>query len=158
MQFFFQVMISQQYAPLLHFLPFSLSDRAYVETPGLGSDDPANDEDVDENASNGQHAGLIADETRGEKGTNGYNADVEAEAVPDVSTKVRQYAAVDYGFAQPAASRPQPIIWLPTDTLGIGAEEEGVNNEQGILTSREGAQMNEKGLVDVENPPPGENA
>ncbi|KAF7983502.1 hypothetical protein HWV62_21828 [Athelia sp. TMB] len=86
----------------------------------------------------------------------------------------------DYGFAHPAASRPQRTVWLARDALGLAAEEEKANRERGIdVSTRDAqmdlkgheekanrergidvstrdAQMDLKGHVEIEGPPPGE--
>jgi len=60
-------------------------------------------------------------------------------------------------FAHPAAAEPQRIIWLADDRLGLARSESRTLNEEGIETSTEHATMNEKGKVDIEGYPPGEN-
>lgn len=58
-------------------------------------------------------------------------------------------------FTHPALS-PARVVWLPRDTMGIEREEAGDLRARGIEVSSEGAFMNEKGTVDVDLPPPGE--
>ncbi|EFI27929.1 hypothetical protein CC1G_14420 [Coprinopsis cinerea okayama7 len=60
-----------------------------------------------------------------------------------------------YGFAHPAASRPQRTIWIPTDELGIAVEEVEATRRAGVDISCRDAAMNYKGKVDVSGPPPG---
>jgi hypothetical protein len=60
----------------------------------------------------------------------------------------------EYGFAHPAASRPQRIVWLPKDTLGLAMEEEKSIRDAGIFVSLAGAEMDAKGKVDVSRGPP----
>jgi len=59
----------------------------------------------------------------------------------------------DYGFAHPAASRPQRIVWIPDDSLGLGREEVQANKEAGIKATTQNATMDESGTVDVTGPP-----
>ncbi len=62
----------------------------------------------------------------------------------------------EYGFAHPAASRPQRIIWIPKDVvLGLGEGEVRGCEEAGVEASTEDARMDEKGKVDVDGLPPG---
>lgn len=60
----------------------------------------------------------------------------------------------DYGFAHPAASRPQRTVWLPRDTLGLAEEEERGCRDAGVDVSLADATMNEKGKVDISGSPP----
>lgn len=60
----------------------------------------------------------------------------------------------DYGFAHPAISHPQPTVWLPKDTLGLGEEEARACTEFGVEASTKDAFMNEKGKVDITGVPP----
>ena len=64
--------------------------------------------------------------------------------------------AHDYGFAHPAAARPQRTIWLARDALGLAGEEEKANRERGIIVSTSGAQMDLKGKVVIKEAPPDE--
>lgn len=59
-----------------------------------------------------------------------------------------------YGFAHPAASRPQRIVWIPQDTLGLTKEEEGACNEAGVRVSHVHAQIDETGKVSIDGGPP----
>ncbi|KAG1745311.1 hypothetical protein EDB19DRAFT_1927258 [Suillus lakei] len=59
----------------------------------------------------------------------------------------------DYGFAPPAASRPQRIVWIPDDTLGLGREEVQTNKESGVQATTQNAKMDEHGKVIVTGPP-----
>ncbi|KIK93365.1 hypothetical protein PAXRUDRAFT_34109 [Paxillus rubicundulus Ve08.2h10] len=60
---------------------------------------------------------------------------------------------VDYGFAHPALTRPQRVVWIPDDTLGLGKEEAKANYETGVLATTEGATMDEKANVEVRAAP-----
>jgi len=59
-----------------------------------------------------------------------------------------------YGFAHPAISRPQRVIWLPEDVHGLAEKEARVCVEAGMIVSTRNASMNEKGKVDVSGGPP----
>ena len=59
-----------------------------------------------------------------------------------------------YGFAHPAASRPQRIVWLPKDTLGLTEEEVRGCEEAGVKVSYVDARLNETGKVDIDGGPP----
>lgn len=60
---------------------------------------------------------------------------------------------MDYGFAHPALARPQRIVWIPEDTLGLSKEEVTTNEASGVLATTAGASMNEVGHVEVHAPP-----
>ncbi|KZP25055.1 DUF221-domain-containing protein [Athelia psychrophila] len=62
----------------------------------------------------------------------------------------------DYGFAHPAASRPQRTVWIARDSLGLGAEEARANRERGIDVSLADAEMDGTGKVVIAGPPPDE--
>ncbi|KAF9239859.1 hypothetical protein BU15DRAFT_87863 [Melanogaster broomeanus] len=59
----------------------------------------------------------------------------------------------DYGFAHPALTRPQRIVWIPEDTLGLGKEEVRANDEMAVLATTQAAKMDAKGWVEVMGPP-----
>jgi len=63
---------------------------------------------------------------------------------------------IEYGFAHPAVSRPQRIVWIPKDTAGLASAEEQACRTVGVVASSAGAVVDEKGNVDVQGPPPGE--
>jgi hypothetical protein len=71
-----------------------------------------------------------------------------------VDPKKYQMQEEEYGFAHPAASRPQRIVWLPLDPLGLVKEEVKANREAGVDVAAQDAVMNEKGKVDILGPPP----
>ena len=61
---------------------------------------------------------------------------------------------VSYGFAHPAASRPQRTVWIPKDEFGLAEEEERACEEAGVSVSDVRATINAKGGVDVSGGPP----
>jgi hypothetical protein len=123
-QAFFNILINNSYGPLLHALPLSLADKAYRDE------------------SNARSGGRKSDEI-GLKNKDGV--DVEREYASDDSEE----DGYGYGFAHPAVSRPQRVVWMPQDRLGLGEEEERVCREAGIEASVAGALMDGKGNVDV---------
>jgi len=60
----------------------------------------------------------------------------------------------DYGYAHPAASRPQRIVWIAQDSLGLSKEEIAALKERGIKCQYGGAKMDEKGNVHISDAPP----
>jgi len=76
----------------------------------------------------------------------------KSPASPSASTKAK--TEEEYGFAHPAASRPQQTVWLPRDTLGIAEEEVKACRDMGVEASLKDGVMNEKGKVDISGVPP----
>jgi len=60
----------------------------------------------------------------------------------------------NYGFAHPAASRPQRTVWIPRDEFGLAEEEEAACREAGVRVSDVHATIDAKGGVDVVGGPP----
>lgn len=87
-----------------------------------------------------------------EKSTNEKRAvsPTSSDAEPDVTHREQD----DYGYAHPAASRPQRIVWIAKDSLGLSKEEMAALKERGINASTAGAEMNEKGKVHISDAPP----
>lgn len=72
----------------------------------------------------------------------------------DASDLAAEEEEESYGFAHPAASRPQRAVWIPRDALGLWKEEERECEEAGVRVSESHAVMDEKGKVDVSGGPP----
>ena len=72
----------------------------------------------------------------------------------DAAEVVAEKEEVDYGFAHPAASRPQRTVWIPRDEFGWAEEEARACRDAGVLVSDVHATMNAKGGVDVSGGPP----
>ncbi|KAL0570068.1 phosphate metabolism protein 7 [Marasmius crinis-equi] len=167
----FQLLIKNSYGPLIHALPLTLVDKMYVEEEE-STDDEHNAEPVD------KPAAVIAKEERekqaAERGSRGRGPSVDTsdnvplrkmethsnegkeKEVPKASETSPEQA---YGFAHPAASRPQRIIWIPRDTSlgGMSEEEAKACRSEGVeAVCGSGAVMNEKGKVDVMLGPDGE--
>lgn len=71
-----------------------------------------------------------------------------------VSTAGQQKSEEEYGFAHPAASRPQRTVWIPRDEMGLGEEEARGCGEAGVGCSLEGARMDGRGKVEISGAPP----
>jgi hypothetical protein len=145
---FFQMMISDSYGPLIHSLPLSLTDR--IGTTSLqdskGSQDVADSEKV----------AIAADpeaQNATGRGKGKATSTDDDEPSPD---EMKPREQIDYGFAHPAASRPQRTIWMANDTLGLAAEEVAAMKRRGIDVSTEDALMDAKGAVTIQGPPPDE--
>jgi calcium permeable stress-gated cation channel len=137
----FNIIINHSYGPLLHALPLSLADKTY-KSPSIAQ------QDVGEEAAplTGKSSMSIEEPDRELKPKD------KAPASPDALAKAK--TEDDYGFAHPATSRPQRTVWLPKDTLGLGAEEVRACRDAGVEASMKDAVMNEKGKVDISGVPP----
>lgn len=59
-------------------------------------------------------------------------------------------------FYHPASVEPQPVVWVPRDTLGLAEAEEQATRQLGIAVSIEHAALDKKAHVDIDGPPPDE--
>jgi calcium permeable stress-gated cation channel len=150
-------MINDSYGPLIHSLPLTLADHI-GEEPTRASEAPGESEESHDVAS-GDKKAAIADadpeaQTSGVGKTTNGGEGVAEEEDGDLDMKPREQP--DYGFAHPATSRPQRTIWMAKDTLGLSAEEMTAIRERGIDVSCVDADMDAKGDVTIQGPPPDE--
>lgn len=136
------MMINDSYGPLIHSLPLSLADRVGVDLPK---------ETVDADGTNGKDRNSEDPEAQSPTSLKGKGV-----ATDDDDEMSAPHQPVDYGFAHPAASRPQQTIWIARDTLGLTAEEMDAMRERGIAVSSVDAEMDGKGAVSIQGPPPDE--
>jgi hypothetical protein len=160
----YHMILNDSYGPLLTALPLSLVDR---ESQDDVNNSPRSSEDGAKaplREKNGQASG--DDMTRSRSSHSQRRKPVQAseehelsEINNDNSGNQQTEREERYGgladFTHPAL-QPARIIWLPTDSLGLGAEEARDISARGIDVSMRGANMNEKGTVDVDTYPPGE--
>jgi hypothetical protein len=73
-----------------------------------------------------------------------------SDTKPDMTHRERD----DYGYQHPAASRPQRIVWMAKDCLGLSKVEMAALKDRGIDASTAGAEMNEMGNVLILDAPP----
>ncbi|KAF8814727.1 DUF221-domain-containing protein [Phlegmacium glaucopus] len=130
----FHAILNNSYGPLLKALPLTLQDRTY-SPPVLESSGKARAYSSAEDEPSGSSENL----TKGDVKASDIAAQEEEES---------------YGFAHPAASRPQRIVWIPKDTLGLTEEEEKACKEAGVRISHIHAAMDEKGKVGINGGPP----
>jgi len=172
----FHLMIYDSYGPLLSSLPLTFTDRVTKEFTResevqrstlarivaffIGSeydDESLNIRDHgfatvplpdNENAADSDMKNIASTE----KSTNEKRAvsPTSSDAEPDVTHREQD----DYGYAHPAASRPQRIVWIAKDSLGLSKEEMAALKERGINASTAGAEMNDKGKVHISDAPP----
>jgi hypothetical protein len=87
-----------------------------------------------------------------ERSTNEKRAMLPASS--DAESDVTHREQNDYGYAHPAASRPQRIVWIAQDSLGLSKGEIAALKERGINASTAGTKMDEKGNVHISDAPP----
>ncbi|KAJ6595663.1 hypothetical protein DFH09DRAFT_1135267 [Mycena vulgaris] len=138
----FQMLINNSYGPLKHALPLSLADKtsgaaAVIERVGTGNGSEATE----------KHSASSVRENEEYEGL----TELQRAGSP-VATHLK--SEEEYGFAHPAASRPQRVVWFPRDRLGLAEEEERGCREAGVDVSLRDAEMDEKGKVDITGPPP----
>jgi calcium permeable stress-gated cation channel len=151
------MMIDNSYGPLIQSLPLTLAHYIGEEptsTSGVQRKCPESSEvlgyeteaaaAVDLEAQNPACVGISTNS----KEIAALNMTSEDE--PDITHR----DPTDYGFAHPAASRPQRTIWMATDTLGLSAEEMESLQERGIDVSISDARMDAMGNVTIQGPPP----
>jgi hypothetical protein len=138
----FNMIIKNSYGPLITALPLSLQDRTYTPTDEADGHNSAAHAPTD--STKEHHSVETADDVEEKKKGKAAAADAE-----EGDEREEQY-----GFAHPAASRPQRRVWIPRDTLGLAEEEERACRELGIKISDRNAMMDEKGKVDVHGGPP----
>jgi hypothetical protein len=151
------MMINDSYGPLIHSLPLTLADHV-GEAPKRASEATPESE---ESPGAGKEKATIAPDPeaqiRPSAGKSVKDESEEASNTPsDEEPDMRVREQPDYGFAHPAASRPQRTIWMAKDTLGLSAEELAALKERGIDATNEDAEMDAKGHVTIQGPPPGE--
>jgi hypothetical protein len=145
------MMINDSYGPLINSLPLSLADRL-GEEPSLASEAPREPDESRDVAASEKKAAIAADpEAQNITGV-GQSTDGNGSDEPDMKPREQP----DYGFAHPAASRPQRTVWMANDTLGLSAEEVAAIRERGIDVSTADAKMDAKGNVTIQGPPPDE--
>ncbi|KAJ7826987.1 hypothetical protein B0H14DRAFT_3144736 [Mycena olivaceomarginata] len=110
----FQMLISNSFGPLKHALPLSLADKTFSAVPGGERSETAI-------TNKGAQEAHEMTEPKGAGGAGNRAARVKSEE--------------EYGFAHPAASRPQRIVCFPHDRLGLAAEEERGCREAGVECS-----------------------
>lgn len=148
------MLISNSYGPLLRALPLSLADKTYTANSPV-----PNTEALYPRKSN--VSGVEGDESKSfemlqrEKTQIAPSVHSERDGLTSgVGIAAKVVSEEEYGFAHPATSRPQRVVWIPRDLLGLAEEEEKACRDAGVDVSARDAEMNEKGHVDISGPPP----
>lgn len=163
-------MIIHSYGPLISALPLSIADRTYQSEGSLEDDNGRKSDDkrrdTIDSAIGASTSYPVPSQTLGPESPVRAQSITQRTRSTDSSHDPKSDAyfddllfsrhadgAVDYGFAQPALARPQRVVWIPDDTLGLGKEEVKTNEASGVLASTAGVSMSEAGGVEVHSPP-----
>ncbi|KAH9478520.1 hypothetical protein JR316_0008975 [Psilocybe cubensis] len=142
----FHIIINNSYGPLLSALPLSLQDRTLtatvIEAQPSGTAGPSSDASA---------VNVESRQSTDKKDSSEERLTKDREAADTAAAEEEEES---YGFAQPAASRPQRTVWIPRDALGLWREEERGCEQAGVRVSERHAVMDEKGKVDVDGGPP----
>ena len=139
----FQLFIGNAYAPLKHALPLSLADKTFNGNAGVERSDTA---------VTAPESHEMTETTAGTRKNEEYEGLTDRQR--EGNRAARMKSEEEYGFAHPAASRPQRIVWFPRDRLGLAEEEERGCREAGVDCSVKDAELNDKGKVDISGAPP----
>jgi len=143
----FHIILDNSYGPLLKALPLSLQDRTYtppvIEASGKSRADSTA---IEESSPDPNRPSVSASSDNDKLAEQGLDKDSPNMAEEEVEEC--------YGFAHPVASRPQRIVWVPKDTLGLTEEEVRGCEEAGVKVSYVNASLNETGKVDIDGGPP----
>ena len=182
-QAIFQNIILNSYGPLIKFLPLSLADRSYggVEVKPVKSEEEPTKVGVPSHVLSGgvkaidyantsTSASGSYQRSSGEGGSS-HTGDADSHTLERVPSPIftnesrssspspSAKSAEDEGttdFRHPAAVEEQRIIWLPKDRRGLVDEIVQDLASQDILHSTDGAEMDDKGHVNVTTAPPEE--
>lgn len=151
----FHAIINSSFGPLTKALPLSHAHRTFRHPApsldvqdvdgGSGSNRKETAEEIEEVSSPTDKPRTSSSESGAEHAPHSDYDDMFFARGPD--------GTEDYGFAQPAACRPQRIVWIPDDSLSLGREEVQTNKESGVKATTQNAKMDEHGNVEVTGPP-----
>ncbi|KAF7318964.1 Protein kinase domain-containing protein [Mycena chlorophos] len=137
----FQILIGNSYGPLKNQLPLTLADKTF-SAPSRAPRQNGDEVEMSEPKKSTEVTG-VAEEYQGLR---------DSQKAGQRAARIK--SEDEYGFAHPAASRPQRVVWFPQDRLGLCEEELRANQSIGIAASVKEAEMNEKGKVDITGAPP----
>ncbi|KAF9219491.1 DUF221-domain-containing protein [Gyrodon lividus] len=161
----YQLIINNSYGPLISALPLSISDKTHKFDSSLEDDSGS---PSTEKRRETLDSGHIPSPTHPRPSHSIGHESIQEQPLIHSSHSERSVASprlddyyfakhpdgtFDYGLAHPALTRPQRVVWIPEDALGLGKEEVRANAETGVLASTEGAKMDEKGSVEVRGVP-----
>jgi len=150
----FHIILNNSYGPLLRALPLSLQDRTYtppvIEVSGKSRAESSSA--VVEDSTTNQNRGSESSENDDNDKLN--EQDLHKDTPDNRADHEEEELEQSYGFSHPAASRPQRIVWIPKDTLGLTEEEVRGAEEAGVRISFVNATIDETGKVGIDGGPP----
>jgi len=150
---YFQDTIRNSYGPLIKDLPLTLADSAYSGSEpeaSTSADAPNPDTRSSEDVKDIDYADASASASHQLADVNPLK-DRQDEAPASAQSPLEKLMSKEEhtDFRHPATAEDQDIIWLPKDPLGLVHEIERDLESHDILHSSEGAEMDDKGKVDV---------
>ncbi|KAJ7634798.1 hypothetical protein FB45DRAFT_474770 [Roridomyces roridus] len=126
----FQLLMNNSFGPLIHALPLTLASKSYEGGSPIAR------------AETGVEEHEMTEPKRSNSNT--YEETDTDGLVGDRAARIK--SEEEYGFAHPAASRPQRIVWFPRDTLGLAEQEERGCREAGGERECQGCGDERKGF------------
>ncbi|KAG8216785.1 hypothetical protein J3R82DRAFT_7030 [Butyriboletus roseoflavus] len=148
----FHLMINGSYGPLIDALPLSIADKTYKSEDSLEDDNDRESGDKRRDTIDSA-IGASTSQPGPSQPLDPESPDKSDTDFDDLHFSRHTDGKVDYGFTQPALARPQRVVWIPEDTLGLGKEEVKANEASGVLATTAGASMDDGGQVVVHAPP-----
>lgn len=142
----FHIVLNSGAYPLIRNLPLSLAGDIDTKSPQLNGNGNGNGYHGDTKPRNDDYE---MSAIRGSSST-----DRRAQPTRQLTREENRSGA--NAFNEPPAYEEAPVVWLARDGLGIGAAEVEDMQAKGVQASLQGAEMNEKGKVDVSRSPPDE--
>ncbi|KAG9313522.1 hypothetical protein JVU11DRAFT_5849 [Chiua virens] len=149
----FQIVINASYDPLISALPLTIADKTHRSEGSTEAEPVRKSDEKRRDTIDSAIDPSTSQPTMQRKGTDSSPDGEEVDAYFDDVHFLTFDGTVDYGFTQPALARPQRIVWIPEDTLGLGKEEVAANEGSGVLATTAGVTMDAKGHVAVHAPP-----
>ncbi|KIJ61898.1 hypothetical protein HYDPIDRAFT_176850 [Hydnomerulius pinastri MD-312] len=149
----YQLIINNSFGPLISALPLSIADKTYKSEPAPNppTSGPSTEKRKNTIDSGVSSSPIDTKDPRGSSSSSGQSN--EPTDRDDAFFHKHPDGAVDYGFAHPALSKPQRVVWIPDDSLGLGKEEVAANEEAGVKATLAHATMNGKGQVEISGTP-----
>jgi len=168
----FHIILDNSYGPLLKALPLSLQDRTYtplvIDPSGKSRADSSSaaahaDADVPEDEEKEEKEGSSSSPYQKKRFSVSSDDEIKnndeklaeqklTKDAPDIAAQEEEFET--YGFAHPAVSRPQRVVWIPKDTLGLTEEEVKGCKEAKVKVGFRNAKLDETGKVDIDGGPP----
>ncbi|GAA6002377.1 hypothetical protein JCM10207_001089 [Rhodosporidiobolus poonsookiae] len=164
----FHLIMIKGYHPLINYLPLSVAPRI-AEAQGNSDNETLA---AGQSGKSGQLSAAQTNETPREKDQSTFPPPAR-NSLEEHGKPLRQVETADNGnegaqtlpgdehldknaFDHPATYEGYPIVWIPEDPKGLYRDEVEGTRAAGVDVSSEGARMDDKGKVDIDRSPPGE--